>query len=1326
MTIVYEFFPTLTRNLTREAVSFVEGLRCAPSRPAKNRFLTTLFVVLGSLCNLTIASAATITVPGMQPDIQSAINVSSPGDQVLVAPGTYVVGTTINVTVANLTIQGSGISSTTLQVAQAVGNMFSVQAAGTGATIRDFKIQKTDLAGLHELIWINANNVTVRDNEIFGPDPGVPWSVAGIVSRAMIVSPGLTGLLIQGNNIHHLRQPAYIDGPPGVIRGSILGNHVSGTRGWVLDGAKMVISGNTWGPPQNQGAEIALINSSTPVDYPNLIALSNANNNAYISAQWVGGENGRATAYVDDSAAPGGFGSIAAPYQTVGAGVANTLTSGTVQVAAGSYTEQVVVGKNMSIQGAGVALTTIQSPLVLTTFFTTPGPNNNYPVVVAQNSTDIRIRDLTVDGAGRGSGNYRFQGIGFWNAGGKILNCDVLGIRETPFNGNQHGVAVYANNNTGGPYALEVGLSNLTDWQKNGTVLAGSGLTVNMHDCVVTGQGATGLNAENGIQVSGVTAGSITNCAVSGCYYTGPSVTATGHLFFGPGSVNVTGGSVTGCQAGTYYIDASGTMANTNTTTPVGGGIGSWGVVTYNSSASIVAQMRTGDAGQVRPVAQPWDDGGAAFARTSTNATNSLVTLNINGGCITGPGTAASNGVDIYTEGGGLAVNVTNMEISNWGYGIAADGTSGGPAVNANHNAITGNITGGYFGGLGSHLAEFNWWGNAGGPGVGGANPVVGVVDVTPRLIAGTDANAGCGFAPPADNTITPVAPLVCVTPANPCVDVPVNIARTTSDGLRAFSVDVLLSSGLTICAPVDEGSYLSSVGGTQFQVLNNGGGSYTIDCSILGLPCGATAATGTLFTLHLGSLLPSATGTVTITAITLRDCANAGVAGTAGAPASISIDNTAPAAIAVLAAAQQRTGNDADGTTKINVSWPAVEAGASVLVYRKGFGFYPEYDDAGGAAPATPSYPPVGWTLAGTVTGPVSFADETTVRDFYYYVAFVKDACGNISAVSNRTGGTLNYELGDVQPVAVLRGNNLVNTADVSNLGINYGITLVFNDALNYLDVGPTTDFSVNARPTTDNRVQFEDLMMFAINYGQVSSPAMVAKPAGKEGSEQLELGVPELPAVGETFAVSLTLSSPGTVKGVSVQLAYDPAIIEPAGVEAGELLTGQHVPSVVLSASSGNVDAALLGTGEAIAGRGELARALFRVKARGDAGIRMASVLARDKDNRALALGSLSTPAGNVAPARTALGMAFPNPFENDMTIELALRHESEVTLDVYDLSGRRVANVLNGTQPAGMRLVKWDGRGERGVRLAPGIYLMRLDADGVRQTRRVMLVP
>ncbi len=1039
--------------------------------------------------------------------------------------------------------------------------------------------------------------------------------------------------------------------------------------------------------------------------------------------------------YVDDNWAAAGIGTEVVAGRFIGYNafakvqdaVNAAIPGGTINVAAGTYSEQVVVsGKNLSILGAGRASTTILSPTTLATQFTTSGPNK--PVVFVQGTSSVTLRDLTVDADGQGNANNRIQGVAFWNAGGKLLDCDVLRVRNTPLDGAQAGVGVFGGTNTSA-FALEVGGTRVLDFQKNGTVFTGAGYAVDLHDCTITGTGPTGVTAQNGIQISSGADGTVTNCAVAGTYYTGATFTATGQLFFDAGTVNVTGGSVAGCQTGTYYIDTDGQMLNTSTTTPFGGGIGAWGIATYNQAASLVAEARTGAEARPRPIAQPFE-GDGTFARSGTNATTSLFTVMLDGGCVTGPGTAASEGIEVFTEGGGMSVSVSHMEITGWGYGIVADGTLGGPSVVADHNAIAGNITAGYLGGLGSHTAELNWWGNAGGPGVGGANPVVGAVDVTPRLIVGSDSNPGCGFAPPADNTVTPVSPVTCITPApeNSCVQVPVNIARTSSVGLRAFSVDVQLSAGLTLCAAVDEGTYLSGVGATQFQVVSNGAGSYTIDCSILGLPCGATAATGTLFTLNLGSALPSGTGTVTLSAVTLRDCANGPVPGSAGAAASISIDNTPPGAIAALTAAQQHLGNDGDGSTKINLSWPAVEAGASVLVYRKGFGFYPEYDDLGGVAPATPTYPPAGWTPVGTVTGPTTFADETTVRDFYYYVAFVRDACGNVSGVSNRTNGTLNYHLGDVEPVAgPLRGNNVVNTSDVANLGLHYGITLTPSDPLNYLDVGPTTDFSTNARPTTDNRVQFEDLIMFAINYGTVSAPSLAAKPAGKAGVDGLELQIPELPAVGENFAVGLDLSSAGTVKGLSVQLAYDPAVVEPVGVEAGELLALQHAPSAVLTAQPGNVDVAVLGAGEAIHGRGLVARTLFRVRAPGDAAIGVRSVLARDPDNRALPLGFVTTPlGGGTLPARTAMGPAWPNPFSRETTIELALRHEGEVSLAVYDLSGRRVARVLHGTQPAGVRLVKWDGRGDTGLRMAPGVYLMRLDAAGVKQTRRVLLVP
>jgi len=123
-----------------------------------------------------------------------------------------------------------------------------------------------------------------------------------------------------------------------------------------------------------------------------------------------------------------------------------------------------------------------------------------------------------------------------------------------------------------------------------------------------------------------------------------------------------------------------------------------------------------------------------------------------------------------------------------------------------------------------------------------------------------------------------------------------------------------------------------------------------------------------------------------------------------------------AVSAIADLASAQLTGGNPTGGTTRIAITFTLPGGATAVEVYRKGFGNYPGYDNAPGSGevPALPtSYPPAGWTLTGvTASGGV---DQPATRDFYYYVAYARNACGDLSPVSGLSAGSLNYHLGDV-----------------------------------------------------------------------------------------------------------------------------------------------------------------------------------------------------------------------------------------------------------------------------------------------------------------------
>lgn len=100
-----------------------------------------------------------------------------------------------------------------------------------------------------------------------------------------------------------------------------------------------------------------------------------------------------------------------------------------------------------------------------------------------------------------------------------------------------------------------------------------------------------------------------------------------------------------------------------------------------------------------------------------------------------------------------------------------------------------------------------------------------------------------------------------------------------------------------------------------------------------------------------------------------------------------------------------------------------------------------------------------------------------------------------------------------------------------------------------------------------------------------------------------------------------------------------------------------------------------------------------------------------------------------GGVTPGSSAgalaLSPARPNPFLGTTTLRFTLAHAGRVTLEVLDLAGQRVASLYDGSADAGAHTVRWDGHDAQGVRHATGVYFARLSADGVRVTRKLLLV-
>jgi hypothetical protein len=562
---------------------------------------------------------------------------------------------------------------------------------------------------------------------------------------------------------------------------------------------------------------------------------------------------------------------------------------------------------------------------------------------------------------------------------------------------------------------------------------------------------------------------------------------------------------------------------------------------------------------------------------------------------------------------------------------------------------------------------------------------------------------------------------------------------RIDSTPVRGYSATFQLSSELMLCSDerqsIRQGTYLNSVGSTQFEVHDDGGGSYTVDCAILGLPCGATGS-GTLFTIDVKGSGADGTGSITVTSVTVRDCNNVPVPAHPGPPVYIAVDGTPPAPVSDLAASQVKSGNPVGSdTTGIAVTF-TVPPDASVLeVYRAPYGNHPEYDDPPGAGsiPSVPAYPPpLPWVqTAITASGHI---DHDSARDFWYYVAFTKDECGNISPASNITGGTLNYHLGDVSDgVTIGHGDNRITMADISLLGNYYWRALVPGDSVNYLDVGPTTDLSVDARPTTDNLVNFEDLMMFAINFGGLH--LMASPPQQSLEYPRLEMLLDHESGQDDDVIIARLVLKRNhkSVKGIHAAVNFDGGGLRLLDVSRGSLLSTQSSPVFFIHQdvnSEVQIDMAGLGEGEAIRGSGEVAVLRFQMEDVAPGSPRLSCADLRGLDNQRLKL-SLRGVADNLVvdkdPSADRITISSsPNPFSRVTDIHFSLPVAGGVSLDIYDVKGQMVRTLVDEVVPAGRHTVSWDGRTNDKRRLAPGTYMSVLTVDGKRVVTKLTLLP
>jgi len=258
-----------------------------------------------------------------------------------------------------------------------------------------------------------------------------------------------------------------------------------------------------------------------------------------------------------------GNGAQVGTYATIQAAINAAGPDHTIVVGSGTYEEQLTIdGKSgLTIRSASGADVTVLAPDNLVA-----NGNSDYyaiavrAVIAVTDSTDVRIEDIKVDGGfsgdtSPGSNGDELSGIAFLNSSGGLDGVVIDNTGNSTGGGLfglQHGSGLLIDNSgLASGNDVSVTGSTITDFQKTGALIIGADIIFTGN--TITGVGATGLTAQNGIQIT-LSQGTLDGNTISGIGYAvpvgGTYYYASGIIAYEPsGALGFDGNTITGVGA---------------------------------------------------------------------------------------------------------------------------------------------------------------------------------------------------------------------------------------------------------------------------------------------------------------------------------------------------------------------------------------------------------------------------------------------------------------------------------------------------------------------------------------------------------------------------------------------------------------------------------------------------------------------------------------------------------------------------------------------------------------------------------------------------------
>jgi len=83
------------------------------------------------------------------------------------------------------------------------------------------------------------------------------------------------------------------------------------------------------------------------------------------------------------------------------------------------------------------------------------------------------------------------------------------------------------------------------------------------------------------------------------------------------------------------------------------------------------------------------------------------------------------------------------------------------------------------------------------------------------------------------------------------------------------------------------------------------------------------------------------------------------------------------------------------------------------------------------------------------------------------------------------------------------------------------------------------------------------------------------------------------------------------------------------------------------------------------------------------------------------------------------------YPNPFNPTTTINYSLKENSKVSLNIYNIKGQKVKQLVRNQLSAGQHSVVWNGKDDNGKSVSSGIYFYKLKAGNFEKTKKMILM-